>query len=151
LANIGAPAFQAIPIGRRDDRVIIPIVRFGAIILIFSLTAAGCAHQQRATAPSTQPTVVYIDQPVVALAYAPPVAQGNGYGSLDRAGRQPQAFVGYETLVTEYFWLRTDDRFRFYTSGGGRSGSGHGSGFGSTANDRYERRAVSTRIGVLDR
>ena len=81
--------------------------------------------------------VVYEDRPAAALAYAPPVADYSlPMGEiLDRSTRQPQAFIGYETLITEYFWLRTDDRFRF----------------GQGAGDRFERRAVSTRVGTLER
>jgi len=80
---------------------------------------------------------VYVDRPAAALAYAPPVADAGlpMEQIVDRAPRQPRAFIGYASSVTEYFWLRTDDRLRF----------------GQGAEDRYERRAVSTRVGVIER
>jgi hypothetical protein len=108
----------------------------------------GCA----APAPraETQSPVIYQDSPSAALAYAPPAVAQSAPGAeidLSRAGRGTVAFVGFPSLVTEYFWLRTDDRQRFYSGngGGGRWGGG------GWSNDRYERRAVSTRVGVLHR
>jgi len=107
--------------------------RRGLSILALSLLA-GCAAKK----PAPQPVVVvYEDRPAAALAYAAPVRD---YGLplseiTDRGTRQPRAFIGYESLVREYFWIRTDDRFRF----------------GNGAENRFERRSVSTRVGVIER
>ena len=49
---------------------------------------------------------------------------------LSRDGRAADAFVGYETQTATYSYLRTDDR---QTDDG---------------SNRYERRAVSTKVGV---
>lgn len=121
-------------------------------ILALCCAAAGCAHR-RAEAPATQPApVVYLDQPAVALAFAPPAVTsapavvatgGTALPADDRAWRQPRAFVGYDSTITEFYWLRTDDRVRFYPGYGG----GYG-GYGTGNHDRYERRAVTTRFGV---
>lgn len=130
-------------------------VRRGLLILFGCVLSLGCARQN-VIPPATQPaTVIYVDQPATALAFAPSAVTespavafsgGSGGGVLaadDRGGRQPRAFVGYESAVTEYYWLRTDDRIRFYP------GQSRGSGWTGGGNyDRYERRAVTTRVGV---
>lgn len=100
-----------------------------------------CAHKKAA---ATQPAVViYQDRPATALAMVPPVAMDlYPSAALDRSLRSPRAFVGYEHGTTEFYWMRTDDRMRFGTDGNGSSW-----GWG----DRFERRAVTTRLGVLSR
>lgn len=60
-------------------------------------------------------------------------------GALAREGREPEAFVGYAEGVAEYFYLRWDDRQSNW--GAGRHGG----------DDRYERRAISEKVGVLYR
>ena len=69
-----------------------------------------------------------------ALVFDPPVADVSAQ-ALVRDGREPSAFVGYDSLITTYFYLRIDDRIR--------EGDGRG--------DRYERRAVSEKFGVSHR
>jgi hypothetical protein len=59
-----------------------------------------------------------------ASTYGPPLA-------LDRNGRQPLAFLGFDESVSETFWIGVDDRQRE-----------------NAKYDRYERRAVSVRSGV---
>lgn len=78
-----------------------------------------------------------------ALAMRPVLVQEDSIPSLWRAGREPVAVIGYESQVTEFYYLRTDDRQRF--------GDGFRGGFGGGFQDRFERRAVSARIGVLYR
>jgi hypothetical protein len=103
---------------------------------ILLLLAGGCCCGQKASVPATQPTmVVYQDRAAAALAFVAPAGDPVAPDILERAGRSPRAFLGYETLITEYFWLRTDDRLRF----------------GRGNEDRFERRAVSTRVGVRQR
>jgi hypothetical protein len=71
-----------------------------------------------------------------ALVFTPPVALGAPPVELARDERQPSAFVGYPEMVSEHFYLRWDDR---------QSSDGFGD------RDRYERRAVSEKTGVLYR
>lgn len=115
---------------------IFAIMRCLALCLSLLLIGGCCCAQKKPAA--TQPVVVvYQDRPATALAMdlSPSAA-------LDRSFRSPRAFVGYEHGTTEFYWMRTDDRQRFNTFGG-RSTGGWG--------DRFERRAVTTRLGVLTR
>jgi hypothetical protein len=73
-----------------------------------------------------------------ALVFEPAVSRGLPPDALARDDRQPQAFLGYPEGEAEYFYLRWDDR---------QSNWGHG----GRGDDRYERRAVSERVGVLYR
>jgi hypothetical protein len=85
-----------------------------------------------------------------ALVFRPPVAAGEQMPDLSRAARQPSAFVGFEDPIVEYYDVTTIDR---QVAGGslGRSSSGSGFGWDGGACDRYERRAVTEKIGVLHR
>ena len=92
------------------------------------------AHRERA------------DRPAAALAFSPPLLQDAPAIELSRDLRRPAAFVGYPESVAEFFYVRWDDR----QSGG--DGRGFGSrGGGSGSRDRYERRAISEKSGVLYR
>lgn len=129
------------PAGIRRDwhRDCLPNDVWRGLTILAACFLTGCSCHQPEPVASTQPaTIVYIDQPALALAYTPPAAQPL---DLARTGRAPAAFIGYESMVTEFFHVRTDDRILFYP---GRFDSGPGTGgFG-----RFERRAVSTRVGV---
>jgi hypothetical protein len=86
-----------------------------------------------------------------ALVFRPPVAAYGPPIDLSRAPRQPSAFIGFEGPITEYYHVLTIDR---QISGGGYtypSGSGWGCGVGGGYLDRYERRAVIEKVGVLRR
>ena len=87
-------------------------------------------------------------RPASALVFSPPLAQDMPPLELSRDLRQPSAFVGYPESVAEFFYLRWDDS----QTGGDGTGVGfgfRGGGFGNR--DRYERRAVSEKTGVLYR
>ena len=73
-----------------------------------------------------------------ALVFEPPVVRDVPPPMLARDGRGPEAFVGYPEGVAEYFYVRWDDRQSNW--GRGRHGG-----------DRYERRAISEKVGVLYR
>lgn len=138
----------------RDWRAKRPFVRGGIAFDIFAimrslalclalLLIGGCCCAQKKPAATQPVVVVYQDRPAAALALVPPIAMDlQPSAMLDRSLRSPRAFVGYEHGTTEFYWMRTDDRVRFNTFGG-RSTGGWG--------DRFERRAVSTRLGVLTR
>ena len=70
-----------------------------------------------------------------ALVYDPPVIANEPPLDLSRDGREPVAVLGYEQLTTTFSYTRSDDRFRVNFGDG----------------DRYERRAVSERVGVTYR
>jgi hypothetical protein len=86
-------------------------------------------------------------RPAAALVFSPPLLQDSPPLELARDARQPAAFVGYPESVAEYFYVRWDDR----QSGGEGSGFGFRGGGGGGWGDRYERRAISEKVGVLYR
>ena len=69
-----------------------------------------------------------------ALVFDPPLAAHDAPLDLARADRRPSAFLGYEEMIAEYFYVRIVDR---QTE--------------DSRDDRYERRAISERVGVLYR
>jgi hypothetical protein len=62
--------------------------------------------------------------------FDPPISAGQPPIDLARDDRAPAAFAGYDSTTATYFYIRTDDR----------QTSDHG--------DRYERRAISEKVGV---
>jgi len=91
---------------------------------ILPLVLVGCAK----TAPPTERPVVFDPAPASALVFDLRLPAGD-LPELDREPRQPMAFVGYEELLTTYFYLRVDDRQR-------------------TDGDRYDRRSYMQSLGV---
>ena len=86
-----------------------------------------------------------------ALVFDPPVTLAEAPIYLGREDRGPSAFFGYEEGYTEYYRLSVDDRQTF--NGGVGYGS-YGGGWGGYSNgwyDRYDRRAVSVKTGVIRR
>ena len=119
-----------------------PGVRYAVLVIAAAFVASGCArqpaHVDRAKA---EPDDAFLDAArpaAAALVFEPPVARDVPPPMLERDGRQPEAFVGYAEGVTESFYLRWDDRQSNW--GRGRHGG-----------DRYERRAISEKVGVLYR
>ena len=87
-----------------------------------------------------------------ALVFDPPVTLDEPQLDLSRADRQPSAFFGYEEGSIEYYRLTVDDRQLGYGGGGyGGYGRGRGGGGGWGWYDRYERRAVSEKVGAIRR
>jgi hypothetical protein len=132
-------------------------------VIALCVVLSGCAHGRQAprkdltqadadaTAPASQ--AVYHESarrpPAAALVFAAPITAGNPQLDLSREDRQRSAFVGYPEGVMEFFSVRWDDR---QSNWGGSCGSGSGSGWGGGGfGDRYERRAVSEKVGVLFR
>ena len=125
LILVGVLGLAALGCARRENRV--PSRQDGAVATLAS-------HRERA------------DRPAAALAFSPPLLQEAPAIELSRDLRRPAAFVGYPESVAEFFYVRWDDR----QSGG--DGRGFGSrGGGSGSRDRYERRAISEKSGVLYR
>ena len=108
------------------------------VIIIAGMLLTGCAGRAKTSAsiePQPEATLAsyrYEDASAAALAFDPPVLAGAYQPDLDRTGRGEAAYVGYDEVITTFFYLRNDDRQIF-----------HGDGA-----DRYERRAISERFGV---
>ena len=117
-------------------------VRFILLVVAAALVTGGCARQpgnvRRARGNADDPALAGARPAAAALVFEPPVARDVPPPQLARDGRQPEAFVGYPVGVAEYFYLRWDDRQSNW--GRGRHGG-----------DRYERRAISEKVGVLYR
>lgn len=109
-------------------------MRWGASILSVALLVTGCASAKRsANSTPVQPLRDNRPSGVAALVFDPPVIADQEELDLSRQYRDPSAFVGYESLTATYFYVRTDDRQL--------DDRGH-------RDDRFERRSVSTRVGV---
>jgi hypothetical protein len=117
---------------------------YRGLLLVVALFALGCQSAPRLEHTQVVREQVSEDEAVVAsaLVFDPPVAQDDEPLALSRLERQPSVSVGYEDLTTEYFYIRMDDR----QISNGYSGGGRGGGSGNY--DRYERRAVTERVGV---
>ena len=124
------------------------------MIVAVSLCAllVGCAQPAHKAGGDGEATLAVYREPAsrpaaAALAFSPPLIQDEPALELSRDLRQPSAFVGYPEGVAEFFYVRWDDR----QEGGGAWGSGSGGSSGSGFHDRYERRAISEKVGVLYR
>jgi hypothetical protein len=128
------------------------------------MSAGGCASSKGRQAPATRRVAVQAAapatlaayhepasprRPAAALVFAPPVAYDAPELDLSRDDRRPSAFMGYPEGVTEFFYVRWDDRQAGGDSGGCWGSSSVWGGGGS--HDRYERRAISEKVGVLNR
>jgi hypothetical protein len=97
----------------------------------------GCAshrnqgHQTALEASDDIPEAVV----AAALVFDPPMAEYSA-AVPSRQGREPVALIGYDSVISTYFYVRTDDRQRFFSDDGV---------------GRYDRRAVSERVGVSQR
>jgi hypothetical protein len=112
-------------------------MRRGTLIIAFGLLAAGCtSHSRNGGTTAAEPTALlaaYRAAPSSALAFDPPVSTTQPPLDLNRDARLPAAFVGYDQGIATFYYVRTDDR--------DFSGFGHN-------HLQYERRAISTKIGV---
>ena len=99
-----------------------------------TLGLTGCATKPAAQAPPSEPQ--FDDAVVASLVFEPPVVASEPPLEISRQGRGPAAHAGFEEIVSTYYYLYVDDRQLDYN---GRS------------HDRFERRAVSTRVGVTHR
>jgi hypothetical protein len=119
------------------------MVRGSALAMTVAVLLAGCQHSARTSAKA--PAVAPLETPAVvasALVFDPPVIQNEAPLELSRADREARVSLGYQELTAEYFYIRLDDRqtndsFGIHSISGGRGNF-----------DRYERRAVTERVGV---
>ena len=115
------------------------MTRFAPALLLLAAFTQGCSHHPRRHAARDADPLSQARPAAAALVFEPSVTTDLPPDALARDDREPHAFVGYPEGVTEYFYLRWDDR---------QSNRGHGRHGGD---DRYERRAVSEKVGVLYR
>ena len=98
---------------------------------------AACAapDQNASTGPAASSTMlqshVYAPAPAGALAFDPPVLEGQERMDLSREDRRPSAFVSYDDTITTFSYTRTDDQQVILND-----------------NDRYDRRALSEKYGT---
>jgi hypothetical protein len=113
-------------------------MRWGAFILLSVFTVVGgCASKPAQPVATAQPAHIYDDAVAAALVYDPPVVADSPRLEVSREGRAPAAYAGFEDITTTYYYLRVDDRQLNY-----------GSGSGQHNNDRFERQAITERVGV---
>jgi hypothetical protein len=118
-------------------------MRWGFSNLI-ALALVGCAAKPvPAPAPVAQASESVYDRATVAsaLLYDPPLVASGPRIEISRAGRAPEAYAGYEELTTTYYYLYQDDRQLGY-------GGGFGGGGSWRNHDRFERQAITQRVGV---
>ena len=146
--------------GRR--RLLLPLLP--SLALAVAVVGGGCASQMshvsssagQAGNPGRYSGEVAADEAedaaipasASALVFRPPVSAGEPMPDLSRAARQPSAFVGFEEPILEYYDVTTIDR---QVAGGSLGRTGSGFGWSGGACDRYERRAVTEKVGVLHR
>lgn len=104
-------------------------MRWGALIIFAALTV-GCAAQK----PVAENRYPIYREPAASgsLAFDPPIARYTPPIDLSRDVRERAAFVGYDELSTTFYNIYTDDKQ--YLCG--------------PDNSRYQRRAISERVGI---
>jgi hypothetical protein len=114
-------------------------MRWGVPILLSCVFVLGCATKS-AQRPEPAPALGQLADDggaiTASLVFDPPLVASEPKIDISRAGRAPEAFAGFEEIITTYYYLRVDDRQLNYN---GR------------AHDRFEREAITTRVGVTYR
>jgi hypothetical protein len=81
----------------------------GVILLL--LVAGGCvANKKHPSADNRDSLSRYESVTASALVFNPPIAANLPALDLSRENRTPAAFVGYDSIYTSYYYVRTDDR-----------------------------------------
>lgn len=132
-----------------------------AAILLLVVVGSGCATSRRTpaaesadvravgTSAGDDDQAVPASAVTSALVFRAPIAVNDPPIDLARGPRQPAAFVGFEEPITEYYHVLTIDR---QVSGYGLPwGNGSGRGWSGGFGDRYEREAVTEKVGILHR
>lgn len=106
-------------------------MRWGLFILAGAFLS-GCASKPAAP-PVAQTPQIYDEAISAALVYDPPAIANQPPLDLSREGRSQSAFAGFDELITTFYYLRQDDDQQ---------------SFGKCRNDRFERQAITERVGV---
>ena len=81
----------------------------GVILLL--LVAGGCVAYKKHPGDNRCVSLTgYESTSAAALVFDPPIAAGLPALDLSRDNRTPAAFVGYDSQITSYYYVRTDDR-----------------------------------------
>ena len=117
-------------------------MRWGVYIslVLLALCQVGCVSQPatiapRADAVAQQSSSGYDGAVAASLVFTPPVAAMGEPQEFSREGRAPSAYAGFED-VTTFYYLYQDDRQQRW---------------GGSSYDRFERQAVTQRVGVTYR
>ncbi|SRR5260221_12683874 len=109
-------------------------MRWGALILV-GFMMVGCASKRSQPAASAAAAApIYDDAVAAALVYDPPVVADSPRLDVSREGRSQTAYAGFEELTTTFYYLRIDDHQQSFGSG--------------LHHDRFERQAITQRVGV---
>ena len=105
------------------------VIRYS--IALMCLLSAGCAASRTAAPQATRPVQPdEAEAAACALVFDSPLRPDGPMPELARAPREPSAFVGYEDTISEFLYVRMEDRQ------------------GNDWQDGYERRAISEKVGV---
>ncbi len=102
----------------------------GICIILIGLLAGCAAQKPKAPCCDEKAALHYEPASAGSLVFDPPVISDQRPLELSRVGRDPGAFAGYESITATYFWVWIDDRQT------------------SDCSDRYERRAMSAKVGM---
>jgi hypothetical protein len=131
IFHVFAPISKIFRHGTRFDSL---AVMRRQVLVLTVLLATGCAAQSGRNAPHARsdrtPDLAYDAAPAPALVFDPPVTAQTQMIHLDRDDRAPAAFVGFDQTFTTFSYIRTYDRQT------------------NDRTDRFERRAISERVGV---
>ena len=114
-------------------------MRWGASawLVVCGIVQVGCASASSRTAsaplPVAQQASAYDGAIAASLVYTPPIAAYGEQGDFSREGRAPAAYAGFDDVITTHYYLFQDDRQQKW---------------GGLNRDRFERQAITTRVGV---
>ena len=116
-------------------------MRWGVYIslAVLGIAEVGCASKPVAVAPPppvAQQASVYEGAVAASLVFSPPVTSVGEAQDFSREGRAAAAYAGFED-VTTFYYLYQDDRQQRW---------GNGGIYGN--HDRFERQAITQRVGV---
>ena len=117
-------------------------MRWGVYIslTVLGIAQIGCASKPAAVAPTPMPVAqhasVYDGAVAASLVFSPPVTATGETQDFSREGRAPSAYAGFEDVQT-FYYLYQDDRQQRW---------GNGGIYGN--HDRFERQAITQRVGV---
>jgi hypothetical protein len=109
-------------------------MRWGSLLLsgIFTVGCASKQTQPLAVAPPPA-APIYDDAVAAALVYEPPMVANAPAIEITREGRAQAAYAGFDDVITTFYFLQVDDRQQSYNG---------------YRRDRFERQAITTRVGV---
>ena len=104
------------------------------IFILLGSTLAGCASNSQQSSVAAKPaSPIYNDAIAAALVFNPPAIANEFPLDMSREGRSVSAFAGFDEIITTFYYLRMDD----YQQTNGKY-----------RNDRFERQAITERVGV---